>query len=194
MRSNRGRERRSGFALRAVALLIVAGVGGHSKPLFARQAGQNAASEYEVKAVFIHHLTRYLQWPQPEPSGKFEIAVLGESAIVPPLQAIAAKEIIQERPIAIREVADIDSLGQPQILFIAKPAAPRLAQVLRKTRGRPILTITEEEGLAAQGIAVNFVLRGESIKFEINEGALRESDIQPGSQLLRLAILVKDRR
>jgi hypothetical protein len=191
MPSRRGRRIERSTVYGAVALLIVMGLEGHNAPVFARPPDQTAASEYEVKAVFIHHLTRYLQWPRPEASGSFEIAILGESDIVPPLQAIAAKATIHEHPIAIREVADIESLGQPQILFIARPAAPRLSQVLKKTRGKPILTIAEEEGLAAKGIAVNFVLRGESIKFEINEGALRESAIEPGSQLLKLAVLVK---
>jgi YfiR/HmsC-like len=194
MRSSREHRTGNNAVFRAVALLIVVGMEGHSAPLFAGQPDRATASEYQVKAVFIHHLTRYLQWPRPEASGRFEIAILGESAIVPPLQAIAAKETIHEHRIAIREVADVESLGQPQILFIARPAAPRLSQVLKKTRGKPILTIAEEEGFAAKGIAVNFVLRGESIKFEINEGALRESAIEPGSQLLKLAVLVEGQR
>ena len=174
------------IAAPALALLIPALL-----PPLARSTDQTLASEYEVKAAFIYHFTRYLQWPQPEAWGSFEIAILGDSAIVPPLQAIAAKRTVQQRPIAIRPIADIDALGQPHILFLARPAAPRLSRVLEKTRGRPILTIAEEEGLAARGIAMNFVLRGESVKFEVNEAVLRRSVIQPGSQLLKLAILVR---
>ena len=151
-------------------------------------------AEYDVKAVFIHHLTRYLQWPQPESAERFEIAVLGDSPIVRPLEAIAAKETIRGRPIAIRPLADLDSLGRPQVLFVAKPARSHLSRVLERTRGLPIVTIAEEEGFAAQGIAVNFVLRGESIRLEINESALRASEIEPGAQLLKLAILVGGRK
>jgi hypothetical protein len=176
-------------AVRAVALLITAVLG--QPALSAAPPDQAAASEYEVKAVFVHHLTRYLQWPQPAAASSFEIAVLGRSAIAPPLRAIAAKQRIRDLPIAIRAVDDIASLGQPQVLFVASPAAPHLAEVLRRTRGRPILTIAEEEGLAGQGVAVNFVLREGSVRFEINEAALRGSGIQPGAQLLRLAILVR---
>jgi hypothetical protein len=194
MRSNRGGATGPGVVFRAVALVMVVGLAAQGAPVLARQADDVAAAEYDVKAVFIHHFTRYLTWPRAAASGPFEIAIVGESAIVAPLRAIAARETVHGRPIAIRTVADIEFLGQPQILFIARSAAPRLSEVLKRTQGRPILTISEEEGLAAKGTAVNFILRGESIKFEINEGALRESDIEAGSQLLRLAILVKGPR
>ncbi len=194
MASSRRRDTGRRPAVHTLAFLILAGLEGHGPFLFAEPPDLNAASEYELKAVFIHHLTRYLQWPEPAPSGHFEIAVLGDSAIVPPLQAIAAKETIHARPIAVRAVADLESLGQPEVLFIARPAAGHLPRVLKKTRGRPILTVAEEEGLAARGVAVNFVLRGESVRFEVNEAALRESAIAPGSQLLKLAILVKGQR
>lgn len=150
----------------------------------------DTAYEYEVKAAFIYNFTRYLQWPPPDAPGTFEIAVLGDSAIVKPLQAIAEERTIEGRPIVVRQIFDIASIGGPQILFLAKPAAARLAQVLTACRDKAILTIGEEDGLAADGIAVNFVTRGETLRFEINEGALRRSDIQPSSQLLKLAILV----
>jgi hypothetical protein len=190
MRSERGRQAGRGVALGAVALLIVAGPGLHSLALDARPPDRDAASEYEVKAVFIHHLMRYLQWPRAEASGASRSPSSGRAPSWRPCSD-RAKATIRERRIAIRPIADVESLGEPEVLFVAKPAGPRLAHVLRTTRGRPILTIAEEEGLAARGMAVNFVLRGESVKFEINEGALRASGIEPGSQLLRLAILVK---
>jgi hypothetical protein len=44
--------------------------------------------------------------------------------------------------------------------------------------------------LAARGVAVNFVERDGNVKFEMNERALKESRIQAGSQLLKLAILI----
>jgi hypothetical protein len=195
MRSSRDRRIASGGACRGVALLIAASLGGlsgHARPVLAGPPSQATANEYEVKAVFIYHFTRYLQWPRSEASDGFEIAILGKSAIVPPLLAIAAKRTIHENPIAVRLVSDVESLGQPQVLFVARPAAPHLAQVLERTRGKAILTVAEEEGLAAEGIAVNFVAAGDTIRFEINQNTLRESGIQPSSQLLKLAILVGD--
>ena len=150
--------------------------------------GGTSTYEYEVKAVFLYHFTRYLQWPEGAGADSFEIAVLGDSAIVAPLTEIAAKKTVDRRPILVRQISDPRSIGRPQILFVAKPAAPHLREILREVREEAVLTVGEEDGLAGEGLAVNFVLREGAVKFEINERALRESGIQPSSQLLKLAI------
>jgi hypothetical protein len=62
--------------------------------------------------------------------------------------------------------------------------------VLDKFRGTDTLIVGETEGLAARGAAINFVIRDESVKFEINLKALKDAGIQAGSQLLRLAIVI----
>ena len=157
-------------------------------PLQERPRDEAPTLEYEVKSVFLYHFTRYLQWPESGVGGNFEIAVLGDSAIVEPLAEIAAKKTVHQRPILIRRIRSLDELGRPQVLFVAKPAGPLLSEVLKATRGEAILTVGEEEGLAEEGLAVNFVLRDGAVKFEINESVLREYGIQPSSQLLKLAI------
>lgn len=153
-------------------------------------AGTAAAevSEHQVKAVFVYHFTNYLQWPPRPDARSFEIAVLGSSPVLEQLQAIAERRTVGDRPIVIRPLADLATLGEPDILFLAAPARDRLAAALEATRGRPILTVAEEEGLAARGVAVGLVLRGGAVRFEINERALREHGIQASSQILKLAI------
>jgi hypothetical protein len=154
--------------------------------------GETSIREYDIKAVFLYHFTRYLQWPEDAEPEVFTIAVLGESGIVAPLQDIAKRKTVGTTPIVVRPCSEIGQIGRPRILFIAKSALPRIDQVLEKTRNTDILTVGEAEGLAARGVAVNFVLREGTVKFEINEKTLTEARIQIGSQLLKLAIRVED--
>ena len=150
-----------------------------------------APSEYDLKAVFLYNFTRYLEWPeQGNGSGAFEIAVLGDSEILAPLREIAAKKTVRSAPIVVRQCLETGQIGRPRILFISRSAVPWLRQALEAARGADILTIGEEEGLAERGVAVNFVLRGGAVKFEMNEEALRGTGIQAGSQLLKPAIRV----
>jgi hypothetical protein len=149
-----------------------------------------ATYEYEVKAAFLYHFTRYLQWPEGTATDAFTIVVLGKSAIVAPLQEIAKKRSVGSTPIVVRQCVEIGQIGHPRILFIARSALPSAALALEKTRGADVLTVSEAEGLGARGVAVNFVDRGGTIRFEMNEKALKETRIQIGSQLLKLAILV----
>jgi hypothetical protein len=54
--------------------------------------------------------------------------------------------------------------------------------------------VGEAEGLGFLGVAVNFVLREGTVKFEMNEQALKKARIQTSSQLLKLAILVNGKK
>lgn len=154
----------------------------------ARAAG---SYEYDVKAVFLHHFTRYVRWPAVATDEPFEIAVLGESDILPPLRAIAARKTVDGRPIAVRQIFSVAEIGHPRILFIAKGSKVRLADVIAATRGGGTLTVSEVEGNAARGVALNFVPRGGSIGFEVNEKAIREAGLSAGSQLLEIGIRVE---
>jgi hypothetical protein len=159
-------------------------------PLARTAQEPNSIAEYDVKAVFLYHFTRYLQWPENIEAGVFTIAVLGESGIVAPLQEIARKKTVGAIPLVVRTCSEIGQIGRPRILFVARSALAKINQVLEKTRSTDILTVGEAEGLAARGVAINFVLREGTVKFEMNEKTLREARIQIGSQLLKLAIRV----
>jgi hypothetical protein len=151
---------------------------------------ESAPYEYDVKAVFLYNFTRYIQWPEAlEPEG-LTIVVFGESAIVPPLQEIARKAVPTQTPIVVRQCLEIGRIGRPRVLFIARSAVPQIAWVLESVRGTDVLTIGESEGLAARGVAINFVEREGTVKFEMNERSLKEAGIKVSSQLLKLAILV----
>jgi hypothetical protein len=149
-----------------------------------------AQRESEVKAVFLFNFTRYLTWPEDNGLPYCPIAVLGDSEIVVPLRNIAERKPAGPLPIQIRQSSSLQDIGLPRILFISDSAAAELPAVLDKFRGTDTLIVGETEGLAARGAAINFVIRDESVKFEINLKALKDAGIQAGSQLLRLAILI----
>ncbi len=157
-------------------------------------SSETATYEYDVKAVFLYHFTRYLRWPAEIEPEAFTIVVLGESGIVAPLREIAKKKSVGPYPIVVRQCFEIAAIGRPRILFIPKSAASRISQVMEKTRGTDILTVGESEGLGLLGVAVNFVMREGTVKFEMNEKVLREARIQTSSQLLKLAILVGEEK
>jgi len=191
------RKNFSKFKFRSSLTLVLLGVAMVSLTT-AQSSGpaqaETSSYEYDVKAVFLYHLTRYLQWPEEAEPEVFTIVVLGESGIVSPLQAIAKKKTIGSTPIVVRQCHEIGQIGRPRILFIARSAVPIIDQVLEKTRGTDILTVSEVEGLGTRGVAVNFVERSGTIKFEMNEKMLKEARIQASSQLLKLAILVDEEK
>lgn len=151
-----------------------------------------SASEAAVKAVFLFNFTRYLEWPEDNGLAYCPIAVLGDSGIFAPLQEIAEKKTAGSTPIQVRRYEEIEDVGLPRILYVSDSAASRLPEILEKFRGTDTLIVGETEGLASRGAAVNFVLRNETVKFEINVKALKDAGIRISSQLLKLAILIDE--
>lgn len=178
---------RAGRALAALSVVTLV----FPPAALAFENSQNSSpSESAVKAVFLFNFTRYLMWPEENGLAYCPIVVLGDSGIFAPLQEIAGKITAGPIPIRVRQCSDFEDVGLPRILFISDSAAARLPAALDKFRGTDTLIVGETEGLAARGAAINFVLRDEAVKFEINIKALEDAGIQASSQLLRLAILI----
>ncbi|HPH44105.1 MAG TPA: YfiR family protein [Candidatus Aminicenantes bacterium] len=150
-----------------------------------------SASEAAVKAVFLYHFIRYLQWPGEFDREPCPIVVLGDSAIWEPLQEISEKKTNGSVLLLVRRCEELKDAGRPRILFLSDSSAFLLPEALEKFRGTSVIVVGETEGLARRGAAINFVLRDEHVKFEINLDALKQAGIQAGSQLLRLALLVE---
>ena len=76
------------------------------------------------------------------------------------------------------------------VVLIGGADKKRLAAVIARTEGRPILTIADAPGAAAGGSVINFYLDGKHVRFEINTRAARDSGLKVRTKLLRLARVV----
>ena len=146
----------------------------------------------KLKAVFIFNFIQYIKWSE-EPSDAFVIAILGETDVVTPLKQIAKrKKLPGNRKLKIKELKHVEDINKCQILFIPKSEKDRLDKILKQVEDKNVLTVSENEGFAARGVAINFVKVSEKIKFEINHSAIIRAQLKVGSQLLKLAIFVDE--
>lgn len=149
------------------------------------------AEEYEVKAEFLERLTRFIEWPDNPPVTPFVISVIGRSSIEPFLERIARDQQIKGQRVRIQKIDAPAEIDRCQVLFIARSQRENLSGILERTRGKPILTVGDSDGFAAQGVLVNFYSAKGEIGFEINEPAVRRSGLRVSGRILRLAKLVK---
>ena len=148
--------------------------------------------EFELKATFIHHFTRYIQWPQAEGLESFDIGILGQSEIAKPLEEIAKKKTVKNIKIAIKYLDNIDDLQECEIVFVPASRREELDRILRNIGDKNILTISDTNGFAQRGIAINFIIVQGKMKFELNTRAIERSGLIVSSQLQKLAILVDE--
>lgn len=143
---------------------------------------------HNVKAVCIYNFTKYIDWMDDDASSTFDIAVVGESAIVDPLVRIAQKQRVRNKEIRIRHFQNADQIDRCHILFVPESQQTQLKPIVDKIRGKNILIVSEIEGGLDIGVMINFLFLQETIKFEINLRDMKKAGFAPGSELLKLAV------
>ena len=153
-------------------------------------SGKYTGLEDKVKSAFLYKFSKYVQWPDLDASQDFKIAVLGDSPLLPLLEEISGRPT-DGKKIRVEHLRGVEEIGSCQILFIPAGEKERIDGILKKVAGRSILTVGESKGLAARGVAVNFVVVEGRLRFEINRRAAARAGLQISSELLKLAILVE---
>ena len=91
----------------------------------------------------------------------------------------------------VRYISDLAQVDGCEIVFIAASEKSRLASILARTEGKPILTVGDTDGFGAAGVLINFYTSGDTVKFEINEGAVDRSGLRVSSKLFKLARVIE---
>lgn len=152
-------------------------------------ATQPEETEPNLKAAYIYNFTRYISWEAGREAEDFVIGEMGYSALDSALGTIARNYLVNNRRIVLRHYSRPENIDYCQVLFIpAKCGFPLHSILSRLEKG--VLTVGERKGLAREGVALNFVLVNEKLKFEANEKAINNMGLRASSQLLKLAILV----
>ncbi len=152
------------------------------------------ASEYAVKAAFIYNFAKFTEWP-PAAGGARDPIVLCVFAGEPYDAALASIDgkSVQGRPLRIRRGVRPAEVKSCHMVFIAVSEERRIPELLRAAGGSPVLTIGDAEGFAEGGGMIGLISADNRMQFEINNEAAQRANLKFGSQLLRLARLVKER-
>ena len=151
---------------------------------------KDQAKEYNLKAAFIYNFTRYIDWKESSDQNEFIIGVIGSSPINDPLAEIVKTETVDNKKITIKQFSKPADITFCHILFISEKSSIPLDDILAKTTGKGTLIISEQDGYAELGTAINFVIINRKLKFEANVKAINAAGLTASSQLLKLAIII----
>jgi YfiR/HmsC-like len=155
--------------------------------------GTEAASEYQIKAVFLFNFSHFVEWPPQAfttPSEPFVIGVLGDDPFGTRLDDVVRNERIGEHPLVVRRFRKADDIGNCQILFIDRSESARVGQVVESLNHREVLTVSETDGAAEHGAMIQFATDNSHIRLRINAEAARSAGLVISSKLLHLAEIV----
>jgi hypothetical protein len=175
----RGIDQSSGW-LAALALIL---------SLSGRAAAQDSgARNAEFKAAIVYNFARFATWPATRFSSDASPVVLCVDPSEPLLPALLH---LDGQPVGARvlHVRAVQSFGPAcHLAFVssADAGAERLAALEREG----VLTVGETPNFSRSG-AIGLVTVGRQIRFEINTAAAHVAGVGLSSQLMRLAIVVR---
>ena len=156
-----------------------------------------AVPEYELKAVLIYKVAKFVRWPEGTfvaGSPGMHLCIVGRDDFGASLDALAGQKL-KDQVISVRRLPGTapDAAGC-QIVFVSRSERDNVAAVLAELASLPVLTISDIEGFAGDGGMIEFATDGTTIHFVINAAASRRTGLEIGAQLLQLATLIADSR
>ena len=152
--------------------------------------------EYRLKAAFLYNFAKFVEWPAEalsDENSTFILGVLGEDDPGPALESIRGKTV-KGRTLTIKRFESLQDLADCHILFITSSERQDVERALESLEGSSVLTVGEMERFAEMGGIINFVVKKNRLRFEINLDAGRRAGLEISSQLLKLADSVADDR
>jgi len=177
---------------RAFRFLILAAVllGTFPRAGYSQEVKYN---EYQVKAAFIYNVSSFIEWPEMSPAGGAipkELCVLGTDPMGPNLESFRGKAL-RGTELTVTRIGSLKTVRDCRILYVAISEKDHLDDVIEALAGSPVLTISDIEDGARQGVMINFYLEEEMVRFEINIEAMRRAGLNASAKLLKLARIVR---
>lgn len=151
--------------------------------------------ELRVKAAQLFNFPKFIEWPEDSferDDSPFIFAIIGrDAAFAEILQETLKDKTLKGRRIEFRQYQRLEELEAVHALYISEQTEAPLDDIVRKTRELSVLTVSDEEGYARQGVMINFYRAENRIRFEINLKAAEQQNLKMDSRLLGLARIVQ---
>ncbi|MBL7882850.1 MAG: YfiR family protein [Bacteroidia bacterium] len=155
-------------------------------------ADQGEEANAKIKAIYIYNFTKYIEWPDDYKQGNFVVGVIGNSAaLLGELNKMASTKTVGAQKFEIKSISSIGDVAQCHIVYILNESSAQLPDVIGKTKGKSALIVTDKDGLATKGSAINFVIVENKQKIELNKSNIEKYKLKVAAQLVEMAVAVK---
>ncbi len=142
-------------------------------------------TNYQVFSLFVMNIAKYSAWPETSP--EFQIAIFGKSKVHDELIKYTDRGV-NGMKIKVLQVENMADIGLPQIIYLADGKSGQLDELLKSTQGKPIMIITEREGLHKKGAGFSFFINEtQNLRFDINNTELEKRKIKVAKNLTSMA-------
>lgn len=151
---------------------------------------QSQPSEYEFKAAMLLNFVRFTDWPAEafaSEQAPFVIGVVGKDPFGAVLDNTFSGKSVKGRSFVVKRLTADQNLKSCHLLFVPATEKRRQRDLLDKLRGAPVLTVGETYDFRDHAGAVQFVLKDNTVGFNINLNAAKAGRLHISSNVLRQA-------
>ena len=145
----------------------------------------------KMKAIFIMNFTKLVEWPQSYRQGNFVVGVVGESPLYNELVKMSKTKKVANQSLEVKKYKNTDDIGKCHIVYVSKSESESFASILKKVKSNSTLIISEKQGLVDKGAGINFIIKDNRQKFELNKKNVEKYKLKVSSNLEALAFTVK---
>jgi hypothetical protein len=156
-------------------------------------AVEQKPGEYQIKAAYLYNFIHFIEWPadsHSSNSSSVNLCILGDDPFGKDLDDIR-NEIVKGKKLTVKYTGSLDKLRSCDILFIPASEKNHVSQVLKLIGNSGVLTVSDVEESARQGVIISFFVEQKKVRFAINIEAARRAGFKISAKLLRLAKIVK---
>ncbi|OFY94754.1 MAG: hypothetical protein A3K10_10200 [Bacteroidetes bacterium RIFCSPLOWO2_12_FULL_31_6] len=145
----------------------------------------------KMKAIFIMNFTKLVEWPQAYREGNFVVGVVGESPMFQELSKMAKTKKVANQTLEIKKFDSSVDISKCHILYVSQNSKDDISDVLKQVKTNSTLIITEQQGFVDKGAGINFIIKDNRQKFELNKKNVEKYKLKVSSNLEALAFSVK---
>ncbi len=143
-------------------------------------------TNHKAYAIFLYNFTKYVHWPEGSLTGEFKITVVGSSKVTQELTTLVQNKTVLGKKIVVSQVNTARELTGAHLVYLSGGRSSDLEELLQKLAGKPVLVVTERDGLVRKGASISFVtLDDNSLRFTLNDKSL--NNLQVAQELKSLA-------
>ena len=143
----------------------------------------------QAHSLFLYNFAKYSEFPSK--NNNFKITIFGGSKVYSSLKNTVSDRKVRGQSVVVKNVSSIRSLlselNNTNILFISSSKSSLISSIVEKTKGMPILIITEKSGLHQMGACVSFMVLNNKLKFQVNTNTLSNRNLKIARAMLNFA-------
>ena len=154
-------------------------------------ARPETADEGQLKAAFLYHFTKFVEWPAESSAlpadDTISVCTLGNDTLRSALDESLRDKKVRNHSLVIKHLKNSQQASSCNVLFVSNSESKKLTDILENAASGNVLTVGDSPGFTKRGGCIEFIVDSNRIHFVVNLAAARKAGLRISSELLSLA-------